>query len=201
MGDLRMEKQDVLQIRVETVDEKEVPALIQGQFTMMGELRKEIERASNNAFDAKEVVINEVGPKVMSKKEAIENLQTATLSLADAQVDAMNAQKLSFEYQQKLADISKFLFRLGLTNIALNRAVVSELEARLRDASEEELDDLTRAEIENLLKRLIMQQDIDKKNEDLTKIVKELSIRVDCQEKELEALRKEVKNLKELLPS
>lgn len=196
MGDLRMEKQDVLQIRVETVDEKEVPALIQGQFTMMGELRKEIERASNNAFDAKEVVINEVGPKVMSKKEAIENLQTATLSLADAQVDAMNAQKLSFEYQQKLADISKFLFRLGLTNIALNRAVVSELEARLRDASEEELDDMARAEIENLLKRLKMQQDIDKKNEDLTKIVKELSIRVDCQEKELEALRQEIKKLK-----
>ena len=132
-----MDKQDVLQIRVENVDEKEVPALIQGQFTMMGELRKEIDRASNNAFDAKEAVINEVGPKAMSKKEAIENLQTATLSLADAQVDAMNAQKLSFEYQQKLADITKFLFRLGLTNIAMNRVVVEELEYKLRNASQE----------------------------------------------------------------
>ena len=55
---------------------------------------------------------------------------------------------------------------------------------------------MARAEIENLLKRLKMQQDIDKKNEDLTKIVKELSMRVDCQEKELEALRQEIKKLK-----
>ena len=180
-----MDKQDVLQIRVENVDEKEVPALIQGQFTMMGELRKEIDRASNNAFDAKEAVINEVGPKAMSKKEAIENLQTATLSLADAQVDAMNAQKLSFEYQQKLADITKFLFRLGLTNIAMNRVVVEELEYKLRNASQEELDDLARAEIENLLKRLKMQQDIDQKQTELTKLLKEQSDLNDSQAKEL----------------
>ncbi|MCR4813940.1 MAG: hypothetical protein K5879_03845 [Lachnospiraceae bacterium] len=182
-----MANQDVLQIRVENVDEKQVPSLIQEQFSVMGELRKEIERASNNAFDAKEAVINEVGPKAMSKKEAIENLQTATLSLADAQVDAMNAQKLSFEYQQKLADITKFLFRLGLTNIAMNRVVVEELEYKLRNASQEELDDLARAEIENLLKRLKMQQDIDQKQTELAKILKEQSELNDSQAKELNA--------------
>lgn len=183
-------------VKVENIDEKQVPDLIQEQFSKAVDLKKEIIKAEGKAYEAQESVINGVGPKVISPKEAIGNLQYATLGLANAQVDAMKAQKLSFEYQQKLADISKFLFRLGLTNIALNRAVVNELEARLRDASEEELDDMARAEIENLLKRLKMQQDIDKKNEDLTKIVKELSIRVDCQEKELEALRQEIKKLK-----
>lgn len=186
MGALTM-NDDVLKIRVESVDEKQVPELIQGQFALMGELRKEIETASNNAFDAKEAVINEVGPKTMSKKAAIESLQTATLGLANAQVDAMNAQKLSFEYQQKLADITKFLFRLGLTNIAMNRIVVEELEYKLRNATQEELDDLARAEIENLLKRLKMQQDIDQKQTELTKLLKEQADINDSQVSEINA--------------
>ena len=187
MGDLTMAEQDILKIRVENIDEKQVPDLIQGQFALMGELRKEIELASNNAFDAKEAVINEVGPKSMSKKAAIESLQSATLGLANAQVDAMNAQKLSFEYQQKLADITKFLFRLGLTNIAMNRVVVEELEYKLRNASQEELDDLARSEIENLLKRLKMQQDLDQKHTELRQLVKEQADLNDSQVKEISA--------------
>ena len=185
-----MSERDIFKIRVENIDEKQVPDLIQGQFALMGELRKEIEIASNNAFDAKEAVINEVGPKSMSKKAAIESLQTATLDLANAQVDAMNAQKLSFEYQQKLADITKFLFRLGLTNIAMNRVVVEELEYKLRNATQEELDDLARAEIENLLKRLKMQQDIDQKQTELTKLLKEQADLNNTQVEEINAQAK-----------
>lgn len=198
-----MVNQDVLQIKVENVDEKQVPSLIQDQFSMMGELRKEIERASNNAFDAKEAVINEVGTKDLSKKEAIENLQSATLELANAQIDAMNAQKLSFEYQQKLAETTKFLFQLGLTNIAMNRLVVEELEAKLRNASQEELDEMARAEIEDLLKRLKMQQDMDKKQSELRLILKgqeetiaKLSSDVESMRKELIKLNSELNALK-----
>ncbi len=198
-----MANQDVLQIKVENVDEKQVPSLIQDQFSMMGELRKEIERASNNAFDAKEAVINEVGTKDLSKKGAIENLQTATLELANAQIDAMNAQKLSFEYQQKLAEITKFLFQLGLTNIAMNRLVVEELEAKLRNATQEELDEMARAEIEDLLKRLKMQQDMDKKQSELRLILKgqeemiaKLSSDVESMRKELIKLNSELSALK-----
>ena len=168
-----MAENDILKIRVENVDEKQVPELIQSQFAIMGDLKKEIESASNKAFDAKESVINEVSPSSVSPKAAIQSLQSATLDLANAQESAMNAQKLQFDYQQKLADITKFLFRLGLTNIAMNRVVVEELEYKLRNATQEELDDLARAEIENLLKRLKMQQDIDQKQSELTKLLKE----------------------------
>lgn len=187
-----MANQDVLQIKVENVDEKQVPSLIQDQFSMMGELRKEIERASNNAFDAKEAVINEVGTKDLSKKGAIENLQTATLELANAQIDAMNAQKLSFEYQQKLAEITKFLFQLGLTNIAMNRLVVEELEAKLRNATQEELDEMARAEIEDLLKRLKMQQDMDKKQSELRLILKGQEEMIAKLSSDVESMRKEL---------
>lgn len=180
-----MAEKDILNIRVENVDEKQVPELIQDQFNLMGDLRKEIERASNKAFNAKESVINEVTPSKLSPKAAIENLQSATLDLANAQESAMNAQKLQFDYQQKLADITKFLFRLGLTNIAMNRVVVEELEYKLRNASQEELDDLARAEIENLLKRLKMQQDIDQKQTELTKLLKEQAETNDSQAAEI----------------
>lgn len=180
-----MAEQDILRIKVESIDEKQVPELIQSQFGIMGELKKEIERASCRAFDAKESVINEIAPKGASKKAAIESLQSATLDLANAQESAMNAQKLQFDYQQKLADITKFLFRLGLTNIAINRVVVEELECKLRDATQEELDDLARAEIENLLKRLKMQQDIDQRQTELAKLLKEQSETNDSQAEEI----------------
>lgn len=180
-----MAEKDILRIRVENVDEKQVPELIRSQFAIMGDLKREIENASNKAFDAKEAVINEVGPSSLSPKAAIQSLQTATLDLANAQESAMNAQKLQFDYQQKLADITKFLFRLGLTNIAMNRVVVEELEYKLRNATQEELDELARAEIENLLKRLKMQQDIDQKQTELTKLLKEQAEANDSQAEQI----------------
>ncbi len=183
-----MADQDILKIRVENVDEKQVPELIQSQLTVMSELKKEIERASNKAFEAKEAVINEVDAGSLSKKAAIESLQSATLDLANAQESAMNAQKLQFDYQQKLADITKFLFRLGLTNIAMNRVVVEELEYKLRNASQEEIDELARAEIENLLKRLKMQQDIDQKQTELTKLLKE---QADINDSQIEEIKEQ----------
>ena len=208
-----MAEKDILQIKVENIDEKQVPELIQGQFMIMGDLKKERESASNRAFDAKEAVINEVSPRSLFTKAAIESLQSATLDLANAQESAMRAQKLQFDYQQKLADVSKFLFRLGLTNIAMNRVVVEELEYKLRNAAEEELDDLARAEIENLLKQLKMQQDLDQKLSELAKLVKEqaekneehgrqideLNLIITKQDQTIEKLLNELEKLKKRL--
>jgi len=167
------------------IDEKQIPDLISKQFAKMAELHKEIEIATNNAYDAKEAVINEVTTGTQGNKAAIESLQSATLNLANAQVDAMRAQRISFEYQQKLTEISKYLFRLGLTNIAMNRVVVEELEMRLRQASQEELDELARNEIESLLRRLKAQQDIDKRQSELSELVKEQHIATQEQEREI----------------
>ena len=194
-----MVENGVLSIKVEDIDEKQVPELIQEQFSIMGDLRKEITKAVGNVFDAKDVVINEVGIIGFSKKEAIDNLQKAALSLANAQVNAMSAQQLSFEYQQKLADITKFLFRLGLTNIAMNRVVVEELECKLRNATEEELDDLARSEIQNLLKQLKMQQDLDKKQSDLLGLLKEQAAIINAQAKEIEELKFRVEEIEKHL--
>lgn len=168
-----MDNITTVSVNVESIDEKQIPALIQSQFAQVSELRKEIEKATNNAYEAKECVVAEVGAAGNNSKKAITTLQNATLDLANAQVDAIKAQKKSFEYQQKLADITKFLFGLGLSNIAMNRVVVKELECKLRDASNEEIDDLARSEIENLLRQLKEQQDVEYKQQQLAEIVKE----------------------------
>ena len=121
---------------------------------------------------------------------------TATApAIASSQIEAMTAQQISFEYQQKLADITRFLFCLGLTNISMNRVVVKELELKLREASEEELDDLARSEIEGLLKRLKAQQDIDKKLSDLSDRVKEQQERLNVQEQQIKELQNKIDSM------
>ena len=199
-------KNEVFSIRIESVDEKQVPDLVKEQFSRAVDLKKQIQKAQEKIWDAKEDAINSVEPKTISKKSAIENLQVATLDLANAQESVLDAQIKSFEYQQTLAEISKFLFRLGLTNIALNRAVVNELEAKLRKASKEELNEIERAEIENLIKRLKVQQDIDQKQTELTQIVKDQASVIEKQEKEISKLKtkiesqdKEIKDIRRML--
>lgn len=187
-------KSEDFSIRIESVDEKQVPDLVKEQFSRAVDLKKQIRKAQEKILDAKEDAINSVEPKTISKKSAIENLQVATLDLANAQESVLDAQIKSFEYQQTLAEISKFLFRLGLTNIALNRAVVNELEAKLRKASKEELNEIERAEIENLIKRLKVQQDIDQKQTELTQIVKEQASIIEKQGKEINKLKSKIEN-------
>lgn len=85
-----------------------------------------------------------------------------------AQICSAEAQEVSFTYQQKLAEMTKFLFALGVSNIAMNRSIVRELELKLKGASEEELDELARREIISVVKQLKAQEDIMKKQSDLS---------------------------------
>lgn len=98
-------------------------------------------------------------------------MQDATVDLAKAQIAAVEAQKISFGYQQKLGEITKYLFELGISNIAMNRSVVRELELKLKGASEKELDELARKEIISVVKQLKAQEDIMNKQSELSKKV------------------------------
>ncbi len=103
------------------------------------------------------------------KKAAIEELQSSGIMLAKAIQLGVKAQKTSFEFQQRLADITKYLFKLGVSSIAANRFVVRELELRLQGASEEKLSELARQEILLVVKQLKDQEDILKKQESILK--------------------------------
>ena len=152
----------------------QVPSIIQEQFNGLKVLKQNVSEAAKKAEEAKgsAKLAKEKSAGLFHKKDAIESLQEATVDLADAQISAAQAQEVSFEYQQKIAEITKYLFALGVSNIAMNRSVVRELELKLKGASEEELDEFARQEIIAVVKQLKAQEDIMKKQSDLAEKVK-----------------------------
>ena len=165
------------------IDDADVPSIIGGQFQIMQEYRDNLDEARKKAELAKNSASLSKDKKtgVFKNKEAIESLQDTTLSLAEAQLMAQEVQEKSFEYQKKLGEITKYLFGLGVSNIASNRMVVHELEMRLNHASEEEIDEMARQEITNLVKQLKMQEDVLKKQIELSGKLKEHEVGIKAQ--------------------
>lgn len=169
-----LEPDDIIRSGISGFDEKDLPQVVQEQISKLNELDKSVKKAMEAAASAKDSAIS---AKNMSagfgkKKVAIEELQSAGLDLAEAVESGAEAQKISFEFQTKLAEISKYLFGLGVSNIASNRFVVRELEMRLKGASREELSELARQELISVIMQLKEQEDILKKLENLSKIIK-----------------------------
>jgi len=175
---------DIKVLDVDTVDESQLPSIIGNQFDALTELENNVQKAVNLAAAAKKKASDaQVSAGWFRKKEAIELLQTATQGLAEAQISAAEAQKISFKYQTKLTEITKFLFGLGVSNIAMNRSVVRELELKLKGASDEEISDLAKQELRNVIMQLKAQEDIMNKQSELSKKVKnheENLSRIEC---------------------
>ena len=175
-----MEEKDIKENTSLAVSEKDVPEIIGSQFTVMQEYKENLDIAKKKAIEAQTHALGSSEKKtgVFKNKTAIESLQETTLSLADAQLIAAEAQEKSFEYQKKLAEITKYLFGLGVSNIAANRCVVRELEMRLSNAKEEEIDELAREEIKNLVRELKLQEDIMQKQSNLNEKLKNLDDKI-----------------------
>jgi hypothetical protein len=152
-------------------DEGKLVSTIHSQFDELQELGVLVNEAIQKAEEAQKSadLAKEKAAGVFRKKGAIESLQTAAADLAEAQVTAAEAQKLTFRYQERVGEITRYLFCLGINNIALNRTIVREIEMRLRDASREELSDLARQELINTIEQLKAQEDIMKKQSDLAR--------------------------------
>lgn len=135
----------------------------------------------------------ELSAGIGKKKAAIEALQQTVVSMSDAlnettqaQEDAMEAQiQLSevqqsiIEYQEKVTEVSQYLFQMGALSIAQNRAVVRELELRLRGASEEELGDLAQQELKAVFLQLKQQLDLIERIDRLEEKHRELRSKYD----------------------
>jgi len=160
------------------VGEKMLPELIQGQIGKLNELdagvKKALDAAGKAEQRAKSAGERSAGRSLFKdrKKEAIEELQEAGIELAGAVQSGAEAQKLSFELQMRLAEVTKYLFTLGISNIAANRVVVRELEMRLRGASEAELSDLARQEVTSVIRQLKEQEDLLRKQEQMTEALR-----------------------------
>lgn len=165
-----MEENYSIVVNAMDIEESQVPDIISAQFAQLTRLESNIRVAKQKADSAQlsAAAAKDKSAGMFKKKEAIESLQTATMDLADAQVSAAEAQQVSFEYQQKLGEITKSLFGLGVYNIANNRKVVREIEMRLKGASEEEISEMARKELMGVIRDLKAQEDMIKKQEELS---------------------------------
>lgn len=165
---------DILESGINGIEEKDLPAIISSQINKLNELDQSVKKAMDAAEKAKDSADTAKGKSagMFKKKVAIEELQSAGIDLAEAVQSGAEAQKISFEFQTKLAEITKYLFGLGVSNIASNRFVVRELEMKLKGATEQELSELARQELISVVKQLKDQEDILKKQENLSKRVK-----------------------------
>ena len=109
---------------------------------------------------------------VKDQKEAINSTQDAVRSIAEAQTALTDAQKMLFKNQQKMADGMRYLLMLGASSIAMNRVVITELESKLKQASEEQLSEQTREELIGVVRLLREQESAFSKQERMSDQIK-----------------------------
>ena len=158
---------------------EQLPTIIGNTFKHISEVDRKISNAVSRAEEAKKLA-DEASQKNAGwsffgsdKKEAIEALQSATVSQANALSDSVDANKELFNNQKRMSEALRYLFGLGVANMAANRTVVRELELKLKNASQEELSELARQEITNVILQLRAQEDMQYKLENHDRILRE----------------------------
>lgn len=158
---------------------EQLPTIIGNTFKHISEVDRKISNAVSRADEAKKLA-DEASQKNAGwslfgsdKKEAIEALQSAAISQANALSDSVDANKELFNNQKKMSEALRYLFGLGVANMAANRTVVQELELKLKNASQEELSELARQEITNVILQLRAQEDMQYKLENHDRILRE----------------------------
>ena len=164
---------------------EQLPTIIGNTLEHISEVDRKISNAVSRAEEAKKLA-DEASQKNAGwsffgsdKKEAIEALQSAAISQANALSDSVDANKELFNNQKKMSEALRYLFGLGVANIAANRTVVRELELKLKNASQEELSELARQEITNVILQLRAQEDMQYKLENHDRILREHKVDID----------------------
>lgn len=174
-----MSENEIIEGELISVSVEELPAVISEQFSAIVEIDKKIQAAERECAAAKEAADNIILHKGLNAKEAIGSTQNAVRSLADAQTALGEAQKLLFENQKKMADGMRYLLMLGASSIATTRAVILELEAKMKQASSEELSDRARGELLDVIRMLRDQESAFSRQERIAGQVKEHGAAID----------------------
>lgn len=180
---------DIEKESIVKIDESQVPTLISEQFSILKEYTNNLEVARKKVDEVNQQAVEsrKKGVHVFKMKGSIEDLQENQVALAESNKINMDLQEKSLEYQKKLSETMQYLFGLGVANITMNRCVVKELMMRLDDASEEEIDEMTRKEILKVIQQLKAQEDLYIKTMEITGKVKEHESKITNQEnKDLE---------------
>lgn len=185
-----MEKEEKLDIL--NIPESEVPAVINEKFSQLAKIKNEVQYLQSSSIEIKNNAVVAKNKKVglFNKKNVIKDLQTLTVDISNNQVANAEITNKILIYQQKTAEIMKFLLGLGVTNLATNRAVVKQLKDRLASAQDGSIDEYEEKEILSVLRQLKAQEDILEKQERMGERFNELNDKICKIEKDNASLTK-----------
>ena len=161
-----METQEQLS-NIKKIDEEKLPQIIADQFKEVDAIKNQIQTARKKAEEAKEKSENlrKVGKFGGGKKQAIEDLQDSARLMAEAQEQTTIAQGLFFDYQEKLAKATKWLFGVCVNNAANTQTVIRQLEIYMEGGSADDLDELKQSEINAVIDQMLQQESLQRKQE------------------------------------
>ena len=163
---------DITELENINISEEELPEVISEQFKAIVEIDKRIAEAEIACASAKETADKMILAKALNQKDAINATQDAVRSLAEAQSTLSDAQRMLFENQQKMADGMRYLLMLGASSIAMNRVVITELEAKLKQATKEQLSEKAREDLIGIVKLLREQESAFSKQDRMSNQIK-----------------------------
>lgn len=134
---------------------------------------------------------------LFKRKKAIEALQAAQKEQALANESNTQAITRVAMLQEKIIEAIRALFALGVNSIAANRSVYQQLELRMQGASEQELSDLARNEILDVMQQLNERYDMMARQKKLNSEVHKQQARIDDHEKEIALLKADLKKMRE----
>lgn len=180
-----------------SVDDKiDSICLIDKEYQDTLKLVKESEERAQKAKEAANKASN-LSAGFGKKRKAIEALQNAQKenSLA-TEANSQAIYKIA-ELQQRLCDAIKALLSLNVRNLAASRSVYRQLELKLKGASEQELSDLAKEEIQKVMTELKNQQDMMLRQEKMSEEINKQNIKIQQQDEEIEQLKITTKKLQE----
>ncbi|MEE1276960.1 MAG: hypothetical protein UHC59_08195 [Fibrobacteraceae bacterium] len=157
-------------------NEKDVTELVNNCFLRIEDIEKKIADSELSAKSAKESA-----NKAMSVErhffqnttaKIVDQLQPAVKDLANAIEVSAETQKLLFEHQRILAECCRSLFGMGVSNITMIRCTINTIKMKLENASDEEISEMAKQELLNVVRQLKMQEDLFSKQEKIGTKVK-----------------------------
>lgn len=151
----------------------------------------QIQKTKENGELAKEKA-NNVKAGLFMQKHNIDELKDVSIMNADANIKTLEIVGKVSENQTKMASACHALLAIGAVSIAQNRAIVSSIEAKLRQGEDKELSEETKKRLIEVIQELKRKQDFLERQERQGTKINELNRRVIDMEKELSEAKKQV---------
>ena len=141
---------------------QQVPGMLEKSVSQLEEIRQQLEESYKNAEKACENANDAYNKSksIFKHKAAIEALQDATKSEAQAIIDLCITQKLLFTQQQILANCSKLLFICSARDYKSASSALKLLREIIQGTSGKNLTDIAKQEMSRIIESLKQRMDV-----------------------------------------